>query len=73
MQQQVFLLRLQEMETKSTITQAKYAATLSTEAEAEVHIQKSKLNCTKIIELPTEAQHELESFAVKQKRLQKRK
>ena len=83
MQQQVFLLRLQE--TKSTIAQAKYPSTLSTEAEAEVqkrfqdvcqlivHMKKSKLNCTKIIELPTEAQHEIESFAVKQKRLQTRK
>ena len=83
MQQQVFLLRLQE--TKSTIAQAEYRSTLSTEAEAEVqkrfqdvcqlivHMKKSKLNCTKIIELQTEAQHEIESFVVKQKRLQKRK
>ena len=82
MQQPVFLLRLQE--TKSTIAQAKYPSTLSTEAEAEVQKRfqdvcqlivhmKKRLNCTKIIELQTEAQHEIESFVVKQKRLQKRK
>ncbi len=84
MQQQVFLLRLQET-CRSTIAQAMYPSTLSTEAEAEVqkrfqdvcqlivHMKKSKLNCTKIIELQTEAQHEIDSFVVKQKRLQKRR
>ena len=55
MQQPVFLLRLQE--TKSTIAQAKYAATLSSGAEAEVHMKKSKLKGTKTIDTPTEAQH----------------
>ena len=65
MQQPVFLLRLQE--TKSTIAQAKYAATLSSGAEAEVHMKKSKLKGTKTIDTPTEAQHETEPIIVKQK------